>query len=145
MYQTIISAIDGSEQSIEAAKEAIELGAENDSTVHFLFVIEKHPTFTKVGLSGLGDPAKSDEYREYASEKLAEVESLAAERGVDTSGTTQEGAPHEKIIDYATDQNADLIVLGARGEGSESIQERILGSTTERVARGAPMSVLVAR
>jgi nucleotide-binding universal stress UspA family protein len=53
------------------------------------------------------------------------------------------GKPWRCIADGARDRGADLIVVGARGWSEH--EEATLGTTTERVAQAAPVSVLVTR
>ena len=54
---------------------------------------------------------------------------------------TVTGHPHEAISRFAAEDGADLLVIGSRGLRGA----RALGSTSERVAHDAPMSVLVMR
>ncbi len=46
----------------------------------------------------------------------------------------------EEIVAYAESKNIDMIVLGVRGHGL--VKTLFLGSTTDRVVRGAPCPVL---
>ena len=53
------------------------------------------------------------------------------------------GPPVQKLVDYAKEQEIDLIVMSTHGRtGGESI---LVGSVTEKVVRNAPCSVLVFR
>lgn len=52
-----------------------------------------------------------------------------------------EGWPPAKIIETATDADADLLVVGSRGLGT--LERFLLGSTTENLLSHAPCSVLV--
>jgi nucleotide-binding universal stress UspA family protein len=54
-----------------------------------------------------------------------------------------EGSADEKIVEYAKQNNIDLITLGVRGHGL--VETLFLGSTTDRVARQAPCPVLSVR
>ena len=53
------------------------------------------------------------------------------------------GHPYEEICKVARELNADLIVLGSRG--NTGLKRVLLGSTAERVVRFAPCPVLVVR
>ena len=53
------------------------------------------------------------------------------------------GSPYEIICNLARELNADLIVLGSRG--NTGLKHVFLGSTAERVVRFAPCPVLVVR
>jgi nucleotide-binding universal stress UspA family protein len=53
------------------------------------------------------------------------------------------GVPSDRIIAAAEDLGVDLVVVGAKGAGG--LRRFLLGSTSHRVARYAPCSVLVAK
>jgi nucleotide-binding universal stress UspA family protein len=50
-------------------------------------------------------------------------------------------APSEEIIRYATDEDADLVVMGTHGYGA--LGRALIGSVTSRVARAAPCAMLL--
>ena len=54
--------------------------------------------------------------------------------------TVAVGVPFTRIIEYARNNEIDLIVMGTHGRGA--IAHMILGSVTERVVRFAPCAVL---
>ncbi|MDA8967907.1 universal stress protein [bacterium] len=56
---------------------------------------------------------------------------------------TREGHSGKEICDLAANENAELIVTGAKGRST--IERTLLGSTSDYVAHHAPCSVLVAR
>jgi universal stress protein A len=53
------------------------------------------------------------------------------------------GIPYEEIVDLATDELADLVVIGTQGR--TGIAPVLLGSVAERVVRLAPCPVLSVR
>jgi nucleotide-binding universal stress UspA family protein len=53
------------------------------------------------------------------------------------------GVPHAEILRLAAERRADLIAMAMHGRGF--LSHLVLGSTTERVLRGAPCPVLVVR
>jgi nucleotide-binding universal stress UspA family protein len=59
----------------------------------------------------------------------------------DASVRIEEGAPWRAIVRAAEDEKADLVVVARYG--ADSLNDRILGSTTDRVLRHAPCPVLV--
>ncbi len=56
---------------------------------------------------------------------------------------TRIGHPAEEILDEVTPEEYDLVVVGARGR--RGITRFLMGSTSERIARLAPVSVLIVR
>jgi nucleotide-binding universal stress UspA family protein len=55
----------------------------------------------------------------------------------------REGHPYREVLDYAEDQNIDLICMGASGTGFG--MHALFGSNADRVLRQAPCPVLIAR
>jgi nucleotide-binding universal stress UspA family protein len=55
----------------------------------------------------------------------------------------REGHPYRELLDYAEDQNIDLICMGASGTGFG--MHALFGSNADRVLRQAPCPVLIAR
>ena len=53
------------------------------------------------------------------------------------------GDPHETIIEYADDVDADVIVMGTHGR--TGLDRRVLGSVTERTVRLSDVPVLTVR
>ena len=68
----------------------------------------------------------------------------ALDHGVDVrEPVVEQGAPHELAVEYAQHLAAQMIVTG--GGGPPSVRRWVLGSTAERVVRGAHAPVFVAR
>lgn len=145
MYQTLLTPIDGSDEALNAAQHAIDLAAGTDADLHVLYVMESKPSFTRVGYSGLEDEIVNEEHAEYAQNHLDEVAEKAAERDVPCSTEIKTGTPHSKILEYATDIQADAIVMGAHGHDWGGVEQMVLGSTTDRVNRNATVPVLTVR
>ncbi|MGH7400110.1 MAG: universal stress protein, partial [Candidatus Rokuibacteriota bacterium] len=53
------------------------------------------------------------------------------------------GAAHREVVALATDERADLIVIGTHGRGG--VDRALLGSVADRVVRLAPCPVLTVR
>ena len=53
------------------------------------------------------------------------------------------GTPSREILRAATEQQADLIVMGVQGRGAVDLT--VFGSTTHQVIRAAPCPVLTLR
>jgi len=113
---SILLATDGSEYARRAATQAIELADERDATLHVICVVDERR---------FGDPALSSAelatiYAEdHATITVDEVTRMAEESDVDVEGDTQHGLPHEIILDYADEVDADLIIVGEHGDHEE--------------------------
>ena len=84
-----------------------------------------------------------DYYREQGLAALA-----AAREKLDSSGMAYTyhisvGTPAEAIMQYATEQHVDQIVIGAHGQGS--VSTLLLGSVVDKVLHLSKLPVLVVR
>jgi|SRR5688572_7157928 len=76
----------------------------------------------------------------------AELDRWAAEgtaTGIKVRPVLRTGVPHEEIVALATDELADLLVIGTHGRGG--LSRVLLGSVADRVVRLAPCPVLTVR
>lgn len=142
MFDTILIPTDGSDASMAAVEQGVEIAAQGDATVHFLHVVD---IGTEMSSSAVGDIANelSDSLEEAANQALDSATERAQAADVDAERTILEGIPHEAIAEYSREQDVDCIVMGASGRSG--LAERLLGSTTDRVVRSVDISVLVAR
>lgn len=139
MYDRVLVPTDGSEPSLRAAEHAAELAARFDATLHALYVVDADPSPLAVSRADVRETLR--EVGEQAAEATFEkVQPLADDAGVDLETAVVEGAPAEQIVDYATEQAVDLVVMGTHGRSG--LGRRLLGSVTERVVRNAPVPVL---
>ena len=75
-----------------------------------------------------------------ASSQLADLKVRAERRGVAVTTRVATGIPSEEVVAAARAEDSDLIVVGTRGK--TGLAHVLLGSTAERVIRGAPCPVL---
>lgn len=136
-YDDILVPIDGSNNAQRALEYAAELAMHYGATLHLLSVIDEPALGAAVGSSPV-----LDQLEDNAQETLADGSSIVKEAGVDDIETTVEtGSVPETVRSFATDIDADLIAMGTHGR--TGLDERLLGSTTERVLRTAPVPVLM--
>lgn len=137
MYNEILVPIDGGQKSERAAAHAIELASELDSTIHALYVMDL-PGAPRTPYIYGDEEEMRQEYREYGEDVTTDICRMATDAGVDCVTAIKQGSIHEEIINYADEEEMDLIVMvsGYRGKFGG-----ILGTTTERVVRGASVPV----
>ncbi|WP_224267987.1 universal stress protein [Haloprofundus salinisoli] len=142
MHDTILVPTDGSDASLAAVDEALEIAAPQDATIHFLHVID---VGTEMSAAASGQVAQqlSDTLEQQADDALDEAVSRAEDAGVDYERVILEGDPDSAIVDYVEEHDVDLVAIGATGRSG--LAERILGSTTDRVVRSVEIPVLLAR
>lgn len=129
MYQHILLAADGSQNSIRAAKEALKIAQINSETmVTILFIIDMEKAKTDVLHSSSIESLYMERRR-----KLVPIEEMFNEQQVRYKVEIIHGSPGPEIIKYANTQNVDLVVIGSRG--LNSLQEMVLGSVSHKVMK----------
>jgi nucleotide-binding universal stress UspA family protein len=78
-----------------------------------------------------------------ASSQLVDLKGRAERRGIAVTTRMATGIPSEEVITAARAEDSDLLVVGTRGK--TGLAHVLLGSTAERVIRGAPCPVLTVR
>ena len=78
-----------------------------------------------------------------ASSQLVDLKGRAERRGIAVTTRVATGIPSEEVITAARAEDSELLVVGTRGK--TGLAHVLLGSTAERVIRGAPCPVLAVR
>ena len=138
MYDTVLVPVDGSDASMAAVAEAVEITGEG-GTIHALAVIEKLPMHRR---SGKAEKFERDDTEAHtqAEESASAAAEIIEEAKIQCVTTVSEGVPSREIASHAEETDAGAIVIGKRG-ASESAGD-ILGSTTERILKNAPTTVV---
>jgi nucleotide-binding universal stress UspA family protein len=134
MYDRILLSTDGGVASEAAEAHAIELAASHDAELHVLFVVDESVVTAYSGDEYV-DEAEGPEHglEELGEEAIAAVRAAAADAGVETVEAIRHGQPAETIVDYADDEDIDMLVLGTKRRSDE--YRTLLGSVTDRVLR----------
>ena len=135
MYETILFPTDGSEGSARAEQTALGLAEQFDSDIHAMHVIDTR-IFSEPALSTM--ELLTDEAEDRAMQLLADVIDAGEERGVEVTSHCCHGVPHDEIIAYADDIDADIIVMGYRGQ----THSQKMGSVVDRVLQDTERQVL---
>ena len=138
MYDTILVGTDGSASANRAVVHALDQAEQYDSTLHAIFVVDTG-RYDETALSSA--EIVINELEDLGQMLLEEIETRAADLGVEHVSRCCHGDPHAEIIGYADSIDADLIVLGFQGQSHP--QTDIMGSVADRVLRNAGRPVLV--
>ena len=146
MYKTIVVPVDGSKQSRQALETAIEMAKTFAARLLTVCVYRHHSpleaSLSMVRQKPLERP--EDAMKAYASEIAAEARDHAIRSGIgEARAYAKRGQPSRAIVEFASDHGADLIVLGARGNGD--IGGQLLGSVSHKVASLASVPCLIVR
>jgi nucleotide-binding universal stress UspA family protein len=138
LYDRIVVPTDGSASSRPAIDHAIELATVHDATIHALYVVNI-ASFSGVPTEGSWEGVSHALERE-GEEALDKVEAACDAHEVPVERLRLEGRPSQRIVEYATEEDGDLIVMGTHGRGG--LDRLLLGSVAERVVRSAPVPVM---
>ncbi|MBK9307143.1 MAG: universal stress protein [Nitrospira sp.] len=135
----LLLATDGSRGSAVAADYAFALARSWGASLSLMNVLECPP--------GL-DPENPvnqlylTELMKQATTELVALKARAVDRGIIAHTRIATGIPSEEVLSVATAEDPDLVIVGTRGK--TGLARVLLGSTAERIIRGAPCPVLAA-
>jgi nucleotide-binding universal stress UspA family protein len=136
----IVVGTDGSRGAGAAVEKVIELVRGGGVTVHVVAAYPGRSTLERLGLSARQEPV---DMRGVAADVLARAEDRFREAGFAIEKHAREGDPAQTIIDVANEEDADLIVVGARG--MSGLRRFMLGSVAGKLSHHAPSSLLIVR
>jgi nucleotide-binding universal stress UspA family protein len=136
----IVVGTDGSPGAEAAVAKVIELCRGTGDTVHLVCAYPGRSTLERIGMTAKTDPV---DLRGVAADVLARDERRFSEAGFTVEKHAREGDPAQTIIDVATEQDADLVAVGARG--NTGLRRFMLGSVSSKLAHHAPASLLIVR
>lgn len=111
-YKNILVAVDGSEQSYDALREAIETAQANDSQLKILYVLNDKLANIPVHLDTMTLYKSVQEHSDYV---VDQVQGYLKDTEVSFEIVRLTGSPKREIINYSKENNIDLIVLGSTG------------------------------
>lgn len=137
---SIVAGVDGSDQSIAAARTALDVARTTGAKVTFVSVVR--PPEGWWGLEGA--PPSPEVLAEAVASGTRELNRVVSE--LDTSGVEVErvnelGDPVATIISVCENVGADLLVIGRRGAGL--VERMMMGSVADRLAHHAPCALLI--
>ena len=147
MYKKALVCMDGSDLSMKAAAIGADLASKYGAELHLLTVTKPYKVSAELQrfLTAerlMGEPKYVLD--EMTKGILAEARKTAESAGVEKIKTTVlEGKPARSIVEYAEDNNIDVIVMGCRGVGEKDAT--LLGSVSLKVGNLAPCSVIMVR
>jgi len=142
----IVVAFDGSKDAIKAVQLACSLATKYGSDVSIVHVYSS-PMIGFGAASGMPIPDYrdlEDAAKDSGQKVLSRGLQLADDGGVKARGELlQASSVVEALVEYATNEKADLIVVGTRG--MTGFKKLILGSVSSGLVSHSPCPVLVAR
>jgi nucleotide-binding universal stress UspA family protein len=136
----IVVGTDGSPGAEAAIRKTIELLQGRDVTINLVCAYPTPSRLERLGMTAKTDPVS---LRGVAADVLARDERRFAEAGFTVEKHAREGDPADTLIDVATEKDADLIVVGARG--LTGVRRFVLGSVSSKLSHHTPASLLIVR
>lgn len=141
--QNIVVAVDFSDATPVVMHVAGEMARAHHARLHLIHTVDPGPNYAIYGFGPTEFPPGTLTEKAVAAsdEKLA---ALAGDCGLPqdrVSATTVVALPVDGILDFAKDQHADMLVVGAHGHGF--FGSVIVGSVAQGVVRRAQLPTLV--
>ena len=142
-FNIIVVPTDLSDYSLRALPYAIGLAERFDARLKILCINEPAVPISDVTWAGIDVHATDDTLLAEARQTLDRIIREQVPNGLDVEANVITGNPVEAIIEYAREQNADLLVMCTHGR--TGLSHVLMGSTAEAVVRRAPCPVLTLR
>jgi len=139
MFHNILLAVDGSDHSIRATQQAVNIATlAKDCLIEVVLVAD----FSNARNEVLHSQGKED-LEHSRREKLAPIAELIKAESLSYNIKILHGEPGPTIVDYANKGKYDMLVIGSRG--LNIFQEMVLGSVRHKVVKRANCPVLVVK
>jgi len=139
LIKTVLALTDGSQNSRNSLRYAVEICHKFDAALHILSVIEDMPSYInlEVGAEFMAN------IQETIKNEVVTCSGYCETSGIKCTGELRHGIPYEEIVAYAEEIDADLIVMSTHGH--TGLSHILLGSVAEKIVRHAPCPVLTTR
>ena len=138
-YNTILLAIDLTEEADQVARRAVNISNADNCAIHIVHVVEPI-SFAYGGDIPMDFSTIQEDIQAQAKQQLAEI---GQRYGIaDDKQHLVMGRPETEIHNLADNINADVIVIGSHGRHGLAL---LLGSTANGVLHGAKCDVLAVR
>ncbi|MDK2832166.1 MAG: hypothetical protein PWQ75_1918 [Methanolobus sp.] len=141
LYKNIFIATDGSKQNQKAVMHSVELAKMSGAKLYAGYVVDT-AAFASIPMDA-GWEMMYELLEKEANGATETVEDLAKKESVTVETVVLEGNPSHEIIEFADNNNIDLIIMGTLGK--TGFDRFLLGSVAEKVTRNSKVPVLVVR
>ena len=139
--KSLLVAVDGSEFSDKAVRYACAMGPSLGAEVVLLHVVPMLVSATPYHDTVSDQPFLA--LQKVGEDILAKAKEIAVALKCEVTELISHGDPANKIVDIATERNADLIIMGSRGVSG--IKRLFVGSISDKVMNQAPCPVMIVR
>jgi len=139
--QRIVVAVDLSDYSEMVVARASAIAVAFSAEIHLISVVGLPKLITSEADIGLQEVRASE--KEFQEHQKRLIDEYLVGSNLHIESRVLHGDPSGKIISYANEIGADLIIMGSKAYGK--VQRFLLGGVSEDVVRGAKCSVMIAR
>jgi nucleotide-binding universal stress UspA family protein len=144
MYKRLLIATDGSDVTQKAVQAALELARATGGELFAISVKEPFPYSAISEMQPVPPQEFFDAQERIANERVRVVVAAATAAGLSCQAHTVEALhPWEAILDHATTQQCDLVVMASHGR--RGLSALLLGSETQKVLTHSTIPVLVVK
>jgi len=142
MYKILVP-VDFSKKSDSAVKMSAQIGKKIKSEIHLLHLVELPSGIVDMGAGSNFSIPASMMYLRKVKEKIIHLKNTFFDSDHIIKYSIKFENPFEGITNYATKNDANLIVMGSKGVSD--FEEMIIGSNTEKVVRTSNIPVIVVK
>jgi nucleotide-binding universal stress UspA family protein len=139
----VLVPIDFSDYSKSSLRYAINFAKQFNAEIYLIYVVEPVIYPPDFSMGQIAIPSVNAEWDERAREELKNLAKTEIPEGVTVKTILKNGKPFLEIIDTASEENIDLIIIATHGHSG--VEHILFGSTAEKVVRKAPCPVLTLR
>jgi nucleotide-binding universal stress UspA family protein len=139
----VLVPIDFSDYSKSSLRYAVNFAKQFNAEIFLIYVVEPVIYPPDFSMGQIAIPSVNAEWDERAREELKNLAKTEIPEGVKVKTILKNGKPFLEIIDTASEENIDLIIIATHGHSG--VEHILFGSTAEKVVRKAPCPVLTLR
>lgn len=139
----VLVPIDFSDYSKSALKYAVNFAKSFGADMTLIYVVEPIIYPPDFSMGQIAIPTISTEWDDRAREELDKLAKSEIPAEVKVKTIIKTGKPFVEIIETATEENIDIIIIATHGHSA--VEHILFGSTAEKVVRKAPCPVLTLR
>lgn len=150
LYENILVPVDGSEHSLQALDNAIQIAKKFDGKITLIHVAPSAIVTTHMHGINVVEPQYSaieESLRKAGSDLISEAQKRVNAEKVQVETLLKDGHAVKEILDTCREGAFDLVVMGARGHTllTHLVESLKLGSVSDNVVHHAPCPVLIVR
>ena len=139
----VLVPIDFSDYSKSSLRYAVSFARQFNAEIYLIYVVEPVIYPPDFSMGQIAIPSVNAEWGKRAKEELENLAKTEIPEGVNVKTILKNGKPFMEIIDAASEEDIDLIIIATHGHSG--VEHILFGSTAEKVVRKAPCPVLTLR